>query len=159
MHSMKPARARRARLLVPSALAVVILSGAAAPAGAVESDHGVAHPRRAAAAGPVDDLVKGILDAIKALLPPGVSLPDIKIPEIKLPEIKLPEIPGINLPAIPGVVLPAIPGVVLPAIPGVEIPGIPGIEPPTLPDPAAPVVPEVPDVEVPAIPDPLSDLP
>ncbi|WP_328926150.1 hypothetical protein OG429_16975 [Streptomyces sp. NBC_00190] len=151
MHSMKPARARRARLLVPSALAVVILSGAAAPAGAVESDHGVAHPRRAAAAGPVDDLVKGILDAIKALLPPGVSLPDIKIPEIKLPEIKLPEIPGINLPAIPGVVLPAIPGV--------EIPGIPGIEPPTLPDPAAPVVPEVPDVEVPAIPDPLSDLP
>ncbi|WP_405679766.1 hypothetical protein OG239_19675 [Streptomyces sp. NBC_00868] len=151
MHSMKPARARRARLLVPSALAVVILSGAAAPAGAVESDHGVAHPRRAAAAGPVDDLVKGILDAIKALLPPGVSLPDIKIPEIKLPEIKLPEIPGINLPAIPGVVLPAIPGV--------EIPGIPGIEPPTLPDPASPVVPEVPDVEVPAIPDPLSDLP
>ncbi|MEU9303100.1 hypothetical protein [Streptomyces sp. NPDC048269] len=147
MRSTKPSRARRARLLfVPSALAVVILSGAVAPAGAVERDHEAAHAQRAAAAGPIDDLVKGILDAIKGLLPPGISLPDIKIPEIKIPEIKLPEIPGVELPEIPGV----------------EIPEIPGLTPPTLPDPAAPVeiVPEVPDVEIPEIPeipDPLGN--
>lgn len=138
MHPTKPSRARRVRLLVPSALAVVILSGAAAPAGAVESDHGAALGRRAAA-GPVDDLINGILESIKALLPPGISLPDIKIPEIKLPEIKLPEIPGVQLPQIPGV----------------EIPGLPSLTPPALPDPADPVeiVPELPDVEVPGIPD------
>ncbi|MFG2979863.1 hypothetical protein ACGFYQ_01205 [Streptomyces sp. NPDC048258] len=145
MRSTKPSRARRARFLVPSALAVVILSGAAAPAGAVESDHGAAHTQRVAAAGPIDDLVKGILDAIKGLLPPGITLPDIKIPEINIPEIKLPVIPGIELPVIPGV----------------EIPEIPGLVPPTLPDPAAPVeiVPEIPDVEIPEIPDPLGNLP
>ncbi|MGW0752906.1 hypothetical protein [Streptomyces sp. NPDC002587] len=136
MHSTKPSRARRARLLVPSALAVAILSGAAAPAAAVEMDHQAAHTR-AVAAGPVDDLVKGILDAIRGLLPPGISLPDIKIPEIKLPELKLPEIPGM------------------------EIPVSPGLEPPTLPDPGAPVeiVPELPDVEIPESPDPLGNLP
>ncbi|MCX5607460.1 hypothetical protein OHB39_07685 [Streptomyces sp. NBC_00047] len=146
MHPTKPSRARRVRLLVPSALAVVILSGAAAPAGAVESDRGAALSRRAAA-GPVDDLINGILESIKALLPPGISLPDIKIPEIKLPEIKLPEIK-----------LPEIPGVQLPQIPGVEIPGLPSLTPPALPDPADPadpveIVPELPDVEVPGIPD------
>lgn len=149
MHPTKPYRARRARLLVPSALAVVILSGAAAPAGAVEGDRGAARQQlettqKRAAAGPIDDLVNGILDAIKGLLPPGISLPDIKIPPIELPEIKLPEIPGVELPEIPGV----------------EIPELPPLIPPTLPDPAAPVeiVPELPDFEIPEIPE-IPDLP
>ncbi len=139
MHPTKPSRARRARLLVPSALAVVILSGAAAPAGAVEGDRAAAgqqlETHKRAAAGPVDDLINGILESIKALLPPGVTLPDIKIPEITLPEIKLPEIPG----------------VVLPQIPGIELPALPPLIPPALPDPAAPVeiVPEIPDVQIP----------
>lgn len=146
MHPTKPSPARRARLLVPSALAVVILSVAAAPAGAVEGDRAAA-PTQRAAAGPIDDLVNGLLESIKALLPPGVSLPDIKIPEIKLPEITLPEIPGVELPQIPGV----------------EIPELPPLTPPTLPDPAVPVeiVPEIPDVEIPEIPeipDPLGGL-
>ncbi|MEU4354996.1 hypothetical protein [Streptomyces virginiae] len=137
MHRTKPFRAR---LLVPSALAVVILTGAAAPASAVDSGSGAVS--KAAPAGPIDDLVNGLLEQIKALLPAGVTLPDIKIPEIKLPEIKLPEI---NLPSVPGVQLPEIPGV--------EVPQLPPLTPPALPDPATPVelVPEVPDVEVPEV--------
>ncbi|MEU9253838.1 hypothetical protein AB0D66_18515 [Streptomyces sp. NPDC048270] len=147
MHPTKPYRARRARLLVPSALAVVILSGAAAPAGAVEGDRAAVRQQletqRRAAAGPVDDLINGILESIKALLPAGVTLPDIKIPEIKLPEIKLPEIPGVELPQIPGV----------------ELPALPPLTPPTLPAPAAPaeIVPELPDLEIPEI--EIPDLP
>ncbi|MCJ1679075.1 hypothetical protein MTF65_17365 [Streptomyces sp. APSN-46.1] len=133
----------RVRVLVPSALAVVILSGAAAPASALDSGDRAVAPR--AAAGPIDDLVKGILDSIAALLPPGISLPDIKIPDIKIPEVKLPEIK-----------LPEIPGVELPEIPGVEIPEIPGLEPPTLQPPAelVPEIPEIPEIgDVPEIPD------
>ncbi|MFG2341275.1 hypothetical protein [Streptomyces yangpuensis] len=149
MHRTRPSRAR---LLVPSALAVVILTGAAAPASAVDSGSG-AVSTKAAPAGPIDDLVNGLLAQIKALLPAGVTLPDIKIPEIRLPEINLPEI---NLPSIPGVQLPEIPGV--------EIPELPSLTPPALPDPAAPaapadLVPEVPDVEVPDVQLPDLQLP
>ncbi|WP_405447808.1 hypothetical protein [Streptomyces erythrochromogenes] len=145
MHRTKPSRAR---LLVPSALAVVILTGAAAPASALDSGSG-AVSTKAAPAGPIDDLVNGLLEQIKALLPAGVTLPEIKIPEIKLPEIKLPEI---NLPSVPGVQLPEIPGVELPEVP---------LTPPALPDPAAPVelVPEVPDVEIPDVQLPEVQLP
>ncbi|WP_405424719.1 hypothetical protein [Streptomyces erythrochromogenes] len=145
MHRTKPSRAR---LLVPSALAVVILTGAAAPASALDSGSG-AVSTKAAPAGPIDDLVNGLLEQIKALLPAGVTLPEIKIPEIKLPEIKLPEI---NLPSLPGVQLPEIPGVELPELP---------LTPPALPDPAAPVelVPEVPDVEIPDVQLPEVQLP
>ncbi|MFJ9945103.1 hypothetical protein [Streptomyces erythrochromogenes] len=145
MHRTKPSRAR---LLVPSALAVVILTGAAAPASALDSGSG-AVSTKAAPAGPIDDLVNGLLEQIKALLPAGVTLPEIKIPEIKLPEIKLPEI---NLPSVPGVQLPEIPGVELPELP---------LTPPALPDPAAPVelVPEVPDVEIPDVQLPEVQLP
>ncbi|WP_411106780.1 hypothetical protein [Streptomyces sp. cmx-4-9] len=142
MHRTKPSRAR---ILVPSALAAAILFGAAAPASALDAGDRAAAPR-AAAAGPVDDLVKGILDAIKGLLPPGVTLPDIKIPEIKLPEIKLPEIPGVELPEIPGV----------------ELPELPALVPPALPSPAAPVelTPELPEVpDLPELPDGLGSLP
>ncbi|THA85554.1 hypothetical protein [Streptomyces sp. A0592] len=142
MHRTKPSRAR---LLVPSALAVVILTGAAAPASAVDAGSG-AVSTKAAPAGPIDDLVNGLLEQIKALLPAGVTLPEIKIPEIKLPEIKLPDIklPEINLPSLPGVQLPEIPGVELPQVP---------LTPPALPDPAAPVevVPEIPDVQLPEV--------
>ncbi|MEU9232121.1 hypothetical protein [Streptomyces subrutilus] len=144
MHPTKTSRARRARLLVPSALAVVILSGAAAPAGAVEGDRATVRQeletRQRAAAGPIDDLVNGILESIKALLPAGVTLPDIKIPEIKLPEIKLPEIPGVELPQIPGV----------------ELPEVPPLTPPTLPAPVE-SVPEIPDLEIPEV--EIPDLP
>ncbi|MFC9298172.1 hypothetical protein ACFTWH_12660 [Streptomyces sp. NPDC057011] len=142
MHRTKPSRAR---VLVPSVLAAVILTAATAPACAAEEGSRAVPSKAAAAAGPIDDLIKGILDQIKALLPPGISLPDIKIPEIKFPEIKLPEIPGVELPKIPGV----------------EIPPIPGLQPPVLPDPAAPVelvpeipeIPEIPDVEIPGFQD------
>ncbi|MFF9982633.1 hypothetical protein [Streptomyces erythrochromogenes] len=145
MHRTKPSRAR---LLVPSALAVVILTGAAAPASALDSGSG-AVSTKAAPAGPIDDLVNGLLEQIKALLPAGVTLPEIKLPEIKLPDIKLPEI---NLPSVPGVQLPEIPGVELPELP---------LTPPALPDPAAPVelVPEVPDVEIPDVQLPEVQLP
>ncbi|MFJ9548433.1 hypothetical protein [Streptomyces erythrochromogenes] len=150
MHRTKPSRAR---LLVPSALAVVILTGAAAPASALDSGSG-AVSTKAAPAGPIDDLVNGLLEQIKALLPAGVTLPEIKLPEIKLPEIKLPDIklPEINLPSVPGVQLPEIPGVELPELP---------LTPPALPDPAAPVelVPEVPDVEIPDVQLPEVQLP
>ncbi|MFF5446858.1 hypothetical protein [Streptomyces sp. NPDC012888] len=126
------------RALVPSALAAAILFGAAAPASAVDSERAGA-TRAAAAAGPIDDLVNGILNAIKGLLPPGVTLPPISIPDIKLPEIKLPTIPGVDLPQIPGV----------------EIPQLPPLTPPPLTPPGTPVeiVPEIPDVQIPEIPE------
>ncbi|MFD3695701.1 hypothetical protein ACFWUZ_06025 [Streptomyces sp. NPDC058646] len=142
MHRTKPSRAR---ILVPSALAAAILFGAAAPASALGDSERTAAPR-AAAAGPVDDLVNGILDAIKGLLPPGVTLPDLNIPEINLPEIQLPEIPGLDLPQIPGI----------------ELPTLPPLTPPALPDPAAPVelVPEIPDIpDLPALRAGLGSLP
>ncbi|MEV8532828.1 hypothetical protein [Streptomyces sp. NPDC051211] len=135
---MDPKKATRA--LVPSALAAVILFGAAAPASAIDGER--AATSRAAAAGPIDDLVNGILESIRRLLPPGVTLPTITIPEIKLPEIKLPEIPGVQLPQIPGV----------------QIPEIPGLTPPQLPAPGTPVeiVPELPEI-VPEVPETVPD--
>ncbi|MGW5850999.1 hypothetical protein ACWFQ8_24155 [Streptomyces sp. NPDC055254] len=120
------------RVLVSSALTAAILFGAAAPASALDGgDRGVS--ARAAAAGPVDDLVNGILEAVKGLLPPGVSLPDIKIPSIELPEI-----PGVTLPQVPGVPLPELP-LTPPALPPApvelvpDIPEIPGVVIPGLP--------------------------
>ncbi len=144
MHRPKPSRAR---LLVPSALAAVILAGAAAPAVAADADRTAPAARvasvqqqiekieqRAAAAGPIDDLLAGLnktladlLASLGDLLPDGVTLPPIQLPE--LPE--LPEIPGLpELPPLPE----------LPELP--EIPGVP-------PLPELPEIPEVPDVPVP----------
>ncbi|MFI8362441.1 hypothetical protein ACIGD1_19990 [Streptomyces sp. NPDC085612] len=144
MHRPKPSRAR---LLVPSALAAVILTGAAAPAVAADADRTAPAARvasvqqqiekieqRAAAAGPIDDLLAGLnttladlLASLGDLLPDGVTLPPIQLPE--LPE--LPEIPGLpELPPLPE----------LPELP--EIPGVP-------PLPELPEIPEVPDVPVP----------
>ncbi|MER6448803.1 hypothetical protein [Streptomyces venezuelae] len=161
MHRTKPSRAR---LLVPSALAVVILSGAAAPAVAVEGDGSAALTervasvqkqvekieRRAAAAGPIDDLLAGLtktleslLASVGGLLPDGVVLPPIELP--KLPEIKLPELPDLSglipeLPAVPEV--PALPE--LPATPAVpEVPALPAL-PVTPAVPAVPALPAVP---------------
>ncbi|MFE1792470.1 hypothetical protein ACFW7J_29435, partial [Streptomyces sp. NPDC059525] len=76
---MHPTKASRLRVLVPSALAVVILSGAAAPAGAADGQGAAAVERKAAAvqqqierleeaaesrervaAGPIDDLLAGL---------------------------------------------------------------------------------------------------
>ncbi|MFI5545330.1 hypothetical protein ACIA6E_16320 [Streptomyces sp. NPDC051815] len=156
MHRPKPSRAR---LLVPSALAAVILAGAAAPAVAADADRTAPAARvasvqqqiekieqRAAAAGPIDDLLAGLnktladlLASLGDLLPDGVTLPPIQLPE--LPE--LPEIPGLpELPEIPE--LPPLPE--LPELP--EIPGVPPL--PELPEiPEVPEVPEIPDVPVP----------
>ncbi|MEU6309908.1 hypothetical protein [Streptomyces sp. NPDC047014] len=140
MHRPKPLRAR---LLVPSALAVVILSGAAAPAGAADGGGRAAPAERTAsvqrqiekieqraAAGPLDDLLadlnKRLADlfaSLGGLLPDGVKLPQIELP--KLPEI--PDIP--ELPEIPSV----------PELP--ELPEVPGV-------PQLPELPEVPDVPV-----------
>ncbi|WP_420080519.1 hypothetical protein ACN6AT_21375 [Streptomyces sp. JL4002] len=141
MHRPKPSRAR---LLVPSALAAVILAGAAAPAVAADADRTAPAARvasvqqqiekieqRAAAAGPIDDLLAGLnktladlLASLGDLLPDGVTLPPIQLPE-------LPEIPGLpELPPLPE----------LPELP--EIPGVP-------PLPELPEIPEVPDVPVP----------
>ncbi len=154
MHHTKPSRAR---LLVPSALAVVILSGAAAPAGAAEGDGSAALTnrvasvqrqvekieRRAAAAGPIDDLLagltktlEGLLATVGGLLPDGVKLPPIELP--KLPEIKLPELPDLSglIPTLP-----------------VEVPPVDGLVPELPAVPAVPVTPTVPEVPVvPAVP-------
>ncbi|PWK70433.1 hypothetical protein BCL76_105387 [Streptomyces sp. CG 926] len=155
MHRTKPSRA--ARLLVPSALAVVILSGAAAPAGAAEGDGSAALAdrvasvnkqvekieQRAAAAGPIDDLLagltktlQGLLATVGGLLPAGVALPPIELP--KLPDIKLPELPDLSglIPQLPPVELPPVDA--LPEVPAT----------PTIPD--IPVIPTVPDI--PAVP-------
>ncbi|MFJ6053948.1 hypothetical protein [Streptomyces sp. NPDC092307] len=153
MHRTKPSRA--ARLLVPSALAVVILSGAAAPAGAAEGDGSAAFAdrvasvnkqvekieQRAAAAGPIDDLLaglsktlQGLLATVGGLLPAGVTLPPIELP--KLPDIKLPELPDLSglIPQLPPVELPPVDA--LPEVPAT----------PTIPD--IPVIPAVPDIPV-----------
>ncbi|WP_051782114.1 MULTISPECIES: hypothetical protein [unclassified Streptomyces] len=150
MHRTKPSRA--ARLLVPSALAVVILSGAAAPAGAAEGDGSAALTdrvasvnkqvekieQRAAAAGPIDDLLaglsktlQGLLATVGGLLPAGVTLPPIELP--KLPDIKLPELPDLSG--------------LIPQLPPVELPPVDAL-------PEAPTVPAIPDIPViPALPD------
>ncbi|MGW7333398.1 hypothetical protein ACWGIU_33325 [Streptomyces sp. NPDC054840] len=142
----------RARLLVPSALAVVILSGAAAPAGAAQGDGSAALTdrvasvqqqiekieRRAAAAGPIDDLLagltktlEGLLATVGDLLPSGVQLPPIELP--KLPDIELPELPD--------------PSGLIPKLPPVELPPVDAL--PAVPD--APAVPDIP--AIPALPD------
>ncbi|MER5415672.1 hypothetical protein ACFWB2_44255 [Streptomyces virginiae] len=154
MHRTKPSRAR---LLVPSALALVILSGAAAPAVAAEGDGSAALTdrvasvkkqvekieRRAAAAGPIDDLLagltktlEGLLATVGGLLPDGVTLPPIELPQ--LPDIKLPELPDLSglIPQLPPVELPPVD-----ALP--EVPTTPAI-------PDIPVIPTVPDI--PAVP-------
>ncbi|MGW6844665.1 hypothetical protein [Streptomyces sp. NPDC054958] len=159
MHRTTPSRA--ARLLVPSALAVVILSGAAAPAGAAEGDGSAALTdrvasvnkqvekieQRAAAAGPIDDLLaglsktlQGLLATVGGLLPAGVTLPPIELP--KLPDIKLPELPDLSglIPQLPPVELPPVELPPVDALP--EVPTVP-----TIPDiPVLPVVPDVPAV-------------
>ncbi|MGW7317271.1 hypothetical protein [Streptomyces sp. NPDC054854] len=145
----------RFRVLVPSALAVVILSGAVAPAVAADGEGAAALTKKVeavqeqidglealesrAAAGPIDDLLAGIgttladlLKSLQALLP-GVTLPEIKLPT-------LPALPAI--PAIPN--LPAAPN-----LPPVQIPQLP-VANPAVP-PANGLVPAIP--EIPAIPD------
>ncbi|MFD3551316.1 hypothetical protein ACFWWA_04360 [Streptomyces goshikiensis] len=149
----------RTRVLVPSALAVVVLSGAAAPAGAVDGEGAAAAidhvasaqqqvNERAAAAGPIDDLLAGVsrtladlLTSLRSLLP-GVTLPEIKLPTLpNLPTI--PDVPPVNLPTIPGLPdIPDTPGT--PEIP--EIPGLPGI--PEIPDVPIPDA-SIPDVSIP----------
>ncbi|MFD6185101.1 hypothetical protein [Streptomyces goshikiensis] len=148
----------RTRVLVPSALAVVMLSGAAAPAGAVDGEGAAAAidhvasaqqqvNERAAAAGPIDDLLAGVsrtladlLTSLRSLLP-GVTLPEIKLPTLpNLPTI--PDVPPVNLPTIPG--LPDIPDT--PGTP--EIPGLPGI--PEIPDVPIPDA-SIPDVSIPDV--------
>ncbi|MFI8342676.1 hypothetical protein ACIF8W_21830 [Streptomyces sp. NPDC085639] len=150
MHRTKPSRAR---LLVPSALAVVILSGAAAPAVAADGDGSAALTGRVASvqrqvakieqrakAGPIDDLLAGLtktlqdlLSSVGGLLPAGVKLPPIELP-------KLPDLSGLipQLPPVDGLV-PELPE--LPAVP--EAPAIPEL-------PATPTLPEVP--ALPAVP-------
>ncbi|WP_314250588.1 hypothetical protein [Streptomyces sp. DSM 40907] len=164
MHRTKPSRAR---LLVPSALAVVILSGAAAPAGAAEGDRSAALTdrvasvrqqvekieRRAAAAGPIDDLLasltktlEGLLATVGGLLPDGVKLPPIELPT--LPEITLPELPDLSglIPALPPVELPPVDGVVPPVDALPAVPAVPAL-------PAVPVTPAIPALPaVPALP-------
>lgn len=152
MHRIK---ASRIRVLVPSALAVVILTGAAAPSGAVEgAGAGAAASRvaaaqeeineRVAAAGPVEDALaavsKILADLTKSL---GTLLPGLNIPEIKLPA--LPAMPAI--PAIPNLPIPAIPGIPeIPTIPVPEIPALPVSNPAAPPAGAVPAVPAVPGV-------------
>ncbi|MFD9729230.1 hypothetical protein [Streptomyces sp. NPDC059072] len=167
MHRTKPSRAR---MLVPSALAVVILTGAAAPAGAADGQGAAEIARRSAAvqrqieeveeqvaaAGPIDDLLSGLTKTIGDLLNSlggllGVKLPPIelpKLPEIKLPEIKLPEIklPEVELPELP-VEVPKLP-VEVPKLP-VELPPVDTVVPelPATPlKPPAELVPELPDI-------------
>ncbi|MFJ8017655.1 hypothetical protein [Streptomyces sp. NPDC096339] len=165
MHRTKPSRAR---MLVPSALAVVILTGAAAPAGAADGQGTAEISRRsaaveqqieemqerAAAAGPIDDLLAGLtktlgdlLGSLGGLLPPGVTLPkipEIKLPDLKLPDLKLPDLSDIvpEIPKLPVDIPPA--DTVLP-----DTPATTPLKPP------AELVPELPDI--PGIPD-LPDL-
>ncbi|MFE2330139.1 hypothetical protein ACFXD5_40600 [Streptomyces sp. NPDC059385] len=161
MHRSKPSRAR---MLVPSALAVVILTGAAAPAGAADGQGAAEIARRSAAvqrqieeveeqvaaAGPIDDLLSGLTKTIGDLLnslggllgvklPPIElpKLPEIKLPEIKLPEVKLPELP-VEVPKLP-VELPPVDT----AVP--ELPATP-LKPPAELVPELPDIPDVPDL-------------
>ncbi|MEU9034600.1 hypothetical protein AB0D45_06755 [Streptomyces sp. NPDC048352] len=148
----------RLRVLVPSVLTAVILSGAAA-APAAAADGGSALEKRASAvqeqierieevgaapgrvaAGPIDDLLtslnktlQDLLKSLSGLLPAGVKLPVIELP--KIPEIKLPDLPA---------------GVTVPPV------KLPSAAPAT---PATPATPAIPDLtEIPDIPD-IPDLP
>ncbi|MFJ3516386.1 MULTISPECIES: hypothetical protein [unclassified Streptomyces] len=154
MHRTKPSRA--ARLLVPSALAVVILSGAAAPAGAADGEGSAALTgrvasvqqqvekieQRAAAAGPIDDLLAGLAKTLEGLLASlGGLLPD----GVKLPPIELPKLPDLNLPDLSGLI---------PQLPPVELPPIDSVVPPVDGLPAVPNTPAIPDIPtIPGIPD------
>ncbi|MFD3546500.1 hypothetical protein ACFWUW_12955 [Streptomyces sp. NPDC058655] len=149
MHRKKPSRVR---LLVPSALAVAILSGAAAPAGAADGSTAELTERVAAvqqkietiedraAAGPIDDLLAGLtktlqdlLKSVGALLPAGVTLPPIELPKLPalpavpgLPDLSLPDVtlPQVQLPAAPPAGgVPALPTDLVPALP--DIPDVP----------------------------------
>ncbi|WP_424213266.1 hypothetical protein ACN20G_14935 [Streptomyces sp. BI20] len=154
-----PTPRTRARFVVPSVLAAVILSGAAA-APAVAQENGAEQarswhrqwtpnaaeqveraeqaepPAARAAAGPIEDLLSsltsqldGILKSIGAALPAGTKLPDVKLPTV--PTVpELPSIPGVEMPKLPTVQLPA-----LPAMP--QAPAAPQA-------PAGPAGPEVP---------------
>lgn len=144
---MQRTKSFRTRVLVPSALAVAILSGAAAPASAVDGEGAAAAldhvasaqqqvNERAAAAGPIDDLLAGVSRTLADLLKSLQSL----LPGMTLPEIKLPTLP--NLPTIPDV-------------PPVDLPTGTGL--PDLPD--LPDVPDVPDVPIPDIPSRTSPSP
>ncbi|MCY0951761.1 hypothetical protein [Streptomyces sp. H27-S2] len=165
MHRTKPSRAR---LLVPSALAVLILSGAAAPAVAADGAGSAELTKRVAAvqqkietiegraaAGPIDDLLAGLsktiadlLKSLEGLLPAGVKIPPIVLP--KLPE--LPAVPGLPSIPVPPVEVPALPPVGgVPALPPVG--GVPALPPvggaPALPTdlvPDLPAIPGIPDL-------------
>lgn len=158
MHRTKPSRAR---LLVPSALAVVILSGAAAPAVAADGSGSAELTKRVAAvqqkietiegraaAGPIDDLLAGLsktisdlLKSLEGLLPAGVKLPTIELP--KLPT--LPAVPSLPDLTLPPVAVPAVP----PAAAVPALPPVAGV--PALPTGLVPAIPEIP--EIPEIPD------
>ncbi|MGW6818743.1 hypothetical protein [Streptomyces sp. NPDC055005] len=152
----------RARVLVPSALAVAVLSGAVAPASAADGGAGAALTRRVeavqeqiegiearAAAGPIDDLfatlrttLEGLLKSLEGLLPAGVKLPPIQLPTLPaLPEIPtVPQVP-VEVPKLPEI--PAVPAV--PAAPAVPaLPAVPAV--PALPVNLVPDIPEIPDV-------------
>lgn len=150
MHRTKPSRAR---LLVPSALAVVILSGAAAPAVAADGSGSADLTKRVAAvqqeietiegraaAGPIDDLLAGLTKTIADLLK---SLEGLLPAGVKIPPIELPKLPA--LPAVPG--LPELPDIKLPPVEAPALPPAAGV--PALPVdlvPALPALPEIPDV-------------
>ncbi|MEU9030324.1 hypothetical protein AB0D46_22910 [Streptomyces sp. NPDC048383] len=164
---MQRTKPSRFRVLVPSALAVVILSGAVGPAVAADGEGSAALTKKVeavqeqldtleglesrVAAGPIDDLLAGIgttlsdlLKSLQALLP-GVTLPEIKLPTLPT----LPEIPA--LPALPG--LPTAPTV--PAVPGVppaQVPQLPVANPAVPPTggltPAIPEIPAIPDIPI-----------
>ncbi|MFD3327269.1 hypothetical protein [Streptomyces sp. NPDC058701] len=157
MHRTKPSRAR---LLVPSALAVVILSGAAAPAVAAEGSGSAEITKRVAAvqqkietiegraaAGPIDDLLAGLsktiadlLKSLEGLLPAGVKIPPIELP--KLPALlAVPGLPDLKLPPVEVPALPPAAGV--PAVPpAAQVPALPADLMPALP--ALPEIPAVP---------------
>ncbi|EDX25998.1 hypothetical protein SSAG_05789 [Streptomyces sp. Mg1] len=162
--SMQRTKSFRTRVLVPSALVVAVLSGAAAPASAVDGEGAAAAAghvasaqqqvnERAAAAGPIDDLLAGVsrtlADLLKSLqsLLPGMTLPEIKLPTLpNLPTI--PDVPPVNLPTVPDLPdVPDLPGV--PDVPGVpDLPGVPDVPIPDLPLPDV----SVPDVQTPKLP-------
>ncbi|MET9604479.1 hypothetical protein ABZZ17_05355 [Streptomyces sp. NPDC006512] len=150
---MQRTKPSRFRVLVPSALALVILSGAAAPAVAADGEGAAGLTKKVeavqeqieslesrAAAGPIDDLLAGIgttladlLKSLQALLP-GVTLPPIELP-------KLPALP--EIPAIPG--LPAIPQ--LPQLPQLPV-TTPAVPPTDGLVPAIPEIPAIPDIPI-----------
>ncbi|MFD3936810.1 hypothetical protein ACFWSF_18100 [Streptomyces sp. NPDC058611] len=163
---MHRTKSSRARLLVPSAVAVVILSGAAAPAVAADGSGSAELTKRVAAvqqkietiegraaAGPIDDLLAGLsktiadlLKSLEGLLPAGVKIPPIELP--KLPA--LPAVPG--LPGLPDIKLPPVevpplpPATGVPALPPVT--GVPPLPPatgaPALPADLVPALPALP---------------